>query len=82
MGTRDTVGSLSEAAERRLLDRMAAGDQDARCRLIEAYLGTVSTLARYYAKRWKLPSEDLMQEGADPSKRVEIGEPSGLGLRL
>ena len=64
MGTRNTVGSLSEAAERRLLTRMAAGDQDARCRLIEAYLGIVSTLAQRYAKRWKVPAEDLMQEGA------------------
>lgn len=64
MGTRNTVGTLTEAAERRLLIRMAAGDQNARCRLIEAYLGLVSTLARRYAKKWGLPSEDLMQEGA------------------
>ena len=64
MGTRNAVGPLSEAAERRLLNRMAAGDQDARCRLIEAYLGMVSALARRYAKRWKVPLEDLMQEGA------------------
>lgn len=64
MGTRNMVRCLSEAAERRLLTRMAAGDQNARCRLIEAYLGMVSGLARRYAKRWKVPSEDLMQEGA------------------
>jgi RNA polymerase primary sigma factor len=64
MSTSNVVRPLSEAAERRLLNRMAAGDQDARCRLIEAYLGMVSTLARRYAKRWKVPSEDLMQEGA------------------
>ncbi len=64
MSTRSTVGPPSEAAERRLLSRMAAGDQGARCRLIEAYLGMVSALARRYAKRWKVPSEDLMQEGA------------------
>ena len=64
MGTRNTVGSLSETTQRRLLTRMAAGDQNARCRLIEAYLGIVSTLARRYAKKWGLPFEDLMQEGA------------------
>ncbi len=64
MGTRNTVGCLSEAAERRLLTRMAAGDQNARRRLIEAYLRMVSRLARHYAKKWKLPFEDLMQEGA------------------
>ena len=64
MGTRNAVGPLSESAERHLLNRMSAGDQDARCRLIEAYLGMVSALARRYAKRWKVPSEDLMQEGA------------------
>ena len=28
------------------------------------YLGMVSALARRYAKRWKVPLEDLMQEGA------------------
>ena len=64
MSTRNTVGPLSESVERHLLNRMSAGDQDARCRLIEAYLGMVSALARRYAKRWKVPSEDLMQEGA------------------
>ena len=64
MGTRNAVGSLSEAVERRLLNRMAAGDQDARCRLIAAYLGMVSALARCYAKRWGVSPEDLMQEGA------------------
>jgi RNA polymerase primary sigma factor len=64
MGTRNAVGPLSESAERHLLNRTNAGDQDARCRLIEAYLGMVSALARRYAKRWNVPSEDLMQEGA------------------
>ncbi len=64
MSARTAVGSLSEVAERRLLNRMATGDLDARCRLIEAYLGMVSALARRYANRWKVPSEDLMQEGA------------------
>jgi RNA polymerase primary sigma factor len=64
MGTRNAVGHLSEGEERRLLRRMAAGDQDARRRLIEAHLGIVSVLGRRYAKRWEVPLEDLMQEGA------------------
>ena len=64
MSARNAVRPLSKAAERRLINRMAAGDQDARCQLIEAYLGMVSALARRYAKKWKVPSEDLMQEGA------------------
>ncbi|MDQ3924090.1 MAG: hypothetical protein M3309_09220 [Actinomycetota bacterium] len=55
---------MSEGEERRLLRRMAAGDQDARRRLIEAHLGIVSVLGRRYAKRWEVPLEDLMQEGA------------------
>ena len=64
MSARNAVRPLSKAAERRLINRMAAGDQDARCQLIEAHLGMVSALARRYAKKWKVPSEDLMQEGA------------------
>jgi RNA polymerase primary sigma factor len=64
MGTRNAVRPLSEAAERRLLSRMVAGDQDARRRLIEAHLGMVSALARHYARRWGVLLEDLMQEGA------------------
>jgi RNA polymerase primary sigma factor len=65
MGTRNAVRPLSEAAERRLLTRVVAGDQNARRRLIEAYLGmVVSALARRYARKWGVPLEDLMQEGA------------------
>jgi RNA polymerase sigma factor (sigma-70 family) len=64
MGTRNAVRPLSEAAERRLLSRMVAGDQDARRRLIEAQLGMVSALARHYGRRWGVPLEDLVQEGA------------------
>lgn len=64
MGTSNAVGSLSEKAERRLLDRIASGDHDARCRLIESYLSLVSALARGYAQRWRVPLEDLTQEGA------------------
>jgi len=64
MGTRNAVRPLSEAAERQLLTRVVAGDQNARRRLIEAYLGMVSALARRYARKWRVPLEDLMQEGA------------------
>src|SRR5919199_5539744 len=64
MGTRNVVRPLDEEEERRLLGRLAAGDRDARRRLIEANLGMVSALARRYAKRWGVPLEDLMQEGA------------------
>jgi len=64
MGTRDTVGRLRETQESRLLSRLASGDQDARRRLIEAHLGTVSALARRYSRRWGVPLEDLLQEGA------------------
>ena len=61
IGIRNAVGPLSEAAECRLLSRMVAADDDARCRVIEAYLGMVSGLARRYAKRWKVPSEDKIE---------------------
>src|SRR4051794_3636516 len=64
MGTRSTVGHVGEGAERRLLKRIASGDQDARRRLIEAYLGMVAALGRRYARRWGVPLEDLVQEGA------------------
>ncbi len=64
MGTRDAVGPLSEEEERRLLGRKAGGDRNARQRLIEAHLGMVSALARRYARRFGVPAEDLMQEGA------------------
>jgi RNA polymerase primary sigma factor len=64
MGTRDAVGHLGEGEERRLLRRLASGDQDARRRLIAAHLGMVSALARRYARRWGVPLEDLFQEGA------------------
>ncbi len=64
MGTRNTVGHLGEGEERWLLRRLASGDQDARRRLIESYLGMVSALARHYARRWGVPLEDLFQEGA------------------
>jgi RNA polymerase primary sigma factor len=55
---------LGEGEERRLLRRLASGDQDARRRLIAARLGMVSALARRYARRWGVPLEDLFQEGA------------------
>ena len=64
MGARNAVRPPSEAAERRLLSRVVAGDQDARRRLIGAYPGMVSALARDYARRWGVPLEDLVQEGA------------------
>ena len=64
MGVRDAVGPLGEEAERWLLRKMAAGDRDARQRLIEAHLGMVAALARRYAKKWGVPPEDLVQEGA------------------
>ncbi len=55
---------MSEEEERRLLRAKAAGDRNARQRLIEAHLGTVSALARRHARRFGVPAEDLMQEGA------------------
>lgn len=64
MGARSTVGHLGEGEERRLLRRLASGDRDARRRLIEAHLGMVSALSRRYARRWGVPLEDLLQEGA------------------
>jgi RNA polymerase primary sigma factor len=64
MGARNAVGHLGEGEERRLLRRLASGDQDARRRLIEAHLSTVSALSRRYARRWDVPLEDLLQEGA------------------
>ena len=63
MGTRNAVGHLGEGEERRLLRRLADGDKDARRRLIEAYLGMVSALARRYASRYGVSLEDLLQEG-------------------
>lgn len=64
MGARNAVKHMGEEEERRLLRRMASGDQDARRRLIEAHLGMVSVLGRRYARRWDVPLEDLLQEGA------------------
>ena len=64
MGTGNMVGHLSEGEERRLLRRLASGDLDARRRLIEAHLGMVSALGRRYSRRWGVPLEDLVQEGA------------------
>ena len=64
MGTGDMVERLGEGEERRLLRRLASGDLDARRRLIEAHLGMVSALGRRYARRWGVPLEDLVQEGA------------------
>jgi RNA polymerase primary sigma factor len=55
---------LDGGEERRLLRRIVAGDRDARRRLIEAHLGIVSTLAWRYAKKFGVPVEDLMQDGA------------------
>ncbi len=82
MGKRNTVGPLDEVAERRLLSRLAAGDRDARRRLIEAQLSMVYALARRYAKTWGVPLEDLVQEGAlalvqavdhyDPNKGMKL----------
>jgi RNA polymerase primary sigma factor len=64
MGARNAIRHLGEGEERRLLRRLASGDQNARRRLIEAYLGMVSALSRRYARRWGIPLEDLLQEGA------------------
>jgi RNA polymerase primary sigma factor len=64
MGARHAVGSLGEGEERWLLRRLASGDQDARRRLIEAHLSMVSALSRRYARKWSVPLEDLLQEGA------------------
>lgn len=64
MGARNAVRRLEEGAESRLLRKLASGDQDARRRLIEAHLGMVSALGRRYARRWGVPLEDLLQEGA------------------
>jgi RNA polymerase primary sigma factor len=64
MGTGNTVGHLGEGEERRLLRRLTSGDLDARRRLIEAHLGMVSALGQRYARRWSVPLEDLVQEGA------------------
>jgi RNA polymerase primary sigma factor len=64
MGARDAVGHVGEGEERRLLRRLASGDQDARRQLIEAHLSTVSGLSRRYARSWGVPLEDLLQEGA------------------
>ena len=64
MGARNIVGHLGEGEERRLLKRLASGDQDARRRLIEAHLGMLAALSRRYARRWGVPLEDLLQEGA------------------
>ena len=64
MGTGNTVRHLGEGEECRLLRRLASGDLDARRRLIEAHLGMVSALGRRYARRWGVPLEDLVQEGA------------------
>ncbi len=64
MGARSTVGPFEEAVERRLMERLAAGDRQARRRLIEGHLGMVSAVVRRYARRWGVPVEDLMQEGA------------------
>ncbi len=64
MSTRNTVEHLGEGEELRLLRRLASGDQEARRQLIEAHLGMVSALARRYARRWDVPLEDLLQEGA------------------
>ncbi len=82
MGTGNTVGHLGEGEERRLLRRLASGDLDARRRLIEAHLGMVSALGRRYARRWGVPLEDLVQEGAlalvqavdhyDPNREMKL----------
>jgi len=82
MGARDAVGCLSEGEERRLLRRLASGDQDARRRLIEAHLSMVTALSRRYARRWDVPLEDLLQEGAlalvqavdhyDPNREMKL----------
>jgi RNA polymerase primary sigma factor len=64
MGTGNTVGHLGEGEESRMLKRLSSGDLGARRRLIEAYLGMVAVLARRYARRWGVPLEDLVQEGA------------------
>lgn len=64
MGARNAVRRLKEGPESRLLRRLASGDQEARRRLIEAHLDMVSALGRRYARRWGVPLEDLLQEGA------------------
>ena len=64
MSARNAVGRLGEGQESELLKRLASGDQEARRQLIEAHLGMVSALGRRYARRWGVPLEDLLQEGA------------------
>lgn len=68
--------------ERALLERAARGEREARRRLIESHLGLVAAIARRYARRWGVPFEDLLQEGAlalvqavdhyDPSRGMKL----------
>src|SRR5215212_109988 len=82
MGTRNAVRPLSEAAERQLLSRVAAGDQEARRQLIEAHLSTVSALGRRYARRWGVPVDDLLQEGALALVQAVDHYDPGRGMKL
>ena len=73
---------LSRDTERQWIERAATGDRDTRRRLIEAHLGLVYAIARRYARRWNVPFEDLLQEGAlalvqavdhyDPTKAMKL----------
>ncbi len=82
MGTRNAVKPLSEAVERRLVKRLAAGDRAARRRLIEAYLGMVFAIARRYAARSGVALEDLIQEGALALVRVVDHYDPDRGMQL
>lgn len=53
---------LSAEAERDLVTRWRAGDQDAGTKLIEGCLPFVMTIALEY-RRWGVPLEDIIQEG-------------------
>ncbi len=82
MGMRNAVASLGDTTERRLLARAAAGDNDARRRLIEGHLGIVYALARAYAWRWNVPLEDLIQEGALALVQAVDHYDPGRGMKL
>ncbi|ABG03643.1 RNA polymerase, sigma 28 subunit [Rubrobacter xylanophilus DSM 9941] len=56
--------AMDGTLEQALLERAASGDREARRRVIESHLGLAAALARRYARRWVVPFEDLLQEGA------------------
>lgn len=73
---------MGERTEYRLLGRSAAGDKDVRRRLIEGHLGIVYALARTYARRWNVPLEDLIQEGAMALVQAVDHYDPGRGMKL